>query len=354
MTGAISLRQWNRTLLERQHLIERVDEDAVEVVDRCVGLQSQDPQAAFYALASRIEDFDPAELDSLIQDRSMVRMALQRGTVFLMDALDARWIRALLSPTLISGARHHVRRLNGPAPDEVAAVGARIIGGGPEPVTAARLRTALSEIWPAEPVDAMAAVVRAWMPLVQTPPRGLWRRSGGPAFRLLDDWIGPGEPAVAGDEAIRDLIRLYLRGFGPSTVAAVQTWSGLRGLRPVLEQMTDDWELVRLTGPDGQTLYDLDGLALADPETAVPIRLVAPFDTVIFTDADRARVADPDVYARTVTPNGQSPGFILADGRLAGTWRRTAAGVELTELVDLRPAQRRECEREARRLAELG
>lgn len=102
MTGAISLRQWNRTLLERQHLIERVDEDAVEVVDRCVGLQSQDPQAAFYALASRIEDFDPAELDSLIQDRSMVRMALQWGTVFLMDALDARWIRALLSPTLIS------------------------------------------------------------------------------------------------------------------------------------------------------------------------------------------------------------------------------------------------------------
>lgn len=59
MTGAISLRQWSRTLLERQHLIERVDEDAVEVVDRCVGLQSQDPQAAFYALASRIEDFDP-------------------------------------------------------------------------------------------------------------------------------------------------------------------------------------------------------------------------------------------------------------------------------------------------------
>ena len=39
VAGEVSLAQWNRTLLSRQHLLTRVDEDAVEVLDRCVGLQ---------------------------------------------------------------------------------------------------------------------------------------------------------------------------------------------------------------------------------------------------------------------------------------------------------------------------
>ncbi|EGD54145.1 winged helix DNA-binding domain-containing protein [Gordonia neofelifaecis] len=354
MTESISLRQWNRTLLTRQHLTQRVDEDAIEVIDRCVGLQSQDPQAAFFGLASRIEDFDPAELDGLLENRDVVRIALQRGTVFLMDALDARWMRASLTPMMISGARHHARRLVGVSVPEVAAAGAEIVGGAQAPVTAAELRAALAERWPGEPAEAMAAVVRASTPLVQTPPRGLWRRSGGPAFVLLDEWIGAGEPAVTGDDAVRELIRLYLRGFGPSTVAAVQTWSGLRGLRPVMEAMEADWELYRLLGPGGEKLYDLEGLRPADGSAAVPVRLVAPFDNVLFTAADRVRIADPEVYARTVTPNGQSPGFVLVDGRLAGTWKIVDRRVELTELVDLQPRERRECEIEARRLDGLG
>lgn len=82
MSPPVSLQQWNRTLLERQHLLERVDEDAIEVIDRCVGLQAQDPQAAFFALESRIQDFDPTQLDGLLADREVVRMALHRGTVF--------------------------------------------------------------------------------------------------------------------------------------------------------------------------------------------------------------------------------------------------------------------------------
>ena len=95
MAGPISLRQWNRTLLQRQHLLERVDEDVLDVLDRCVGLQSQDPKVAFFGLWSRIADFDPADLDELMTGREVVRMALLRSTVFLMDAEDARWVRPL-------------------------------------------------------------------------------------------------------------------------------------------------------------------------------------------------------------------------------------------------------------------
>ncbi|WP_414975897.1 DNA glycosylase AlkZ-like family protein [Gordonia sp. (in: high G+C Gram-positive bacteria)] len=121
MGDALTVEQWNRTLLERQHLLEQADEDAVEVIDRCVGLQSQDPQAPFFGLWSRIADFDPDELDSLIENREVVRMALQRGTVFAMDGLDARWIRRTVQPALDADSRAHRANLGDVAVDDVVA-----------------------------------------------------------------------------------------------------------------------------------------------------------------------------------------------------------------------------------------
>jgi len=345
MPQAITLEQWNRTLLERQHLLERVDEDVVEVVDRIVGLQSQDPQAAFYGLACRVEGFDPADVDELLTERELVRITLQRGTVFLADGLDARWIRELMQPTLSSAVEtNHGRRLVDVTSDEVTDHARDRLADGP--LSAAALRASLAERWPDEPASDMAAVARLRLPVVQTPPRGLWKRSGGPTYALLDDWIGEGEPAVTGDEARRDLIRLYLRGFGPASVAAVQTWSGLTGLGPIMAAMEADWELVIYTGPGGETLYDLEGLPIIEGDVPAPIRCVAPYDNLIVANADRIRVADPDLYQALWTPNGQFPGFVLVDGRLAATWKPTKDGVALTELRDLASDERAGVDRE--------
>lgn len=353
MTTRISLRQWNRTLLHRQHLIERVDDDAVEVIDRCVGLQSQDPQAAFFALDSRIVDFDPAELDALLTDREVVRTALHRGTLFLMDGLDARWMRPALQPIFDAAVATAARGFGTATVADVRAAVVELFASIDGPLSAADLRTGLAARWPTESAADLMATARGVLPLVQAPPRGLWRRSGPPSYVLLDDWLGDGGSGPTGAEAVRDLIRLYLRGFGPSTIAAIQRWSGLRGLRPIVEAMEADWELMMLTGPNDEVLYDLEGLRPVPPDTAVPIRFVAPYDNVVFAAADRIRVADPDVYGRTLTPNGRSPGFILVDGRLAATWRLARGTVSLTELTDLSSTERRDCEREADRLTEF-
>ena len=347
------MEQWNRTLLHRQHLIDRVAEDAIEVIDRCVGLQSQDPQAAFFALESRVADFDPAELDDLLSEREAVRMALHRGTVFLMDGLDARWMRTALQPIFDAAVTARARALRTVAIHDVVSAALDVLARHDEPVPAARLREELTTRWPDESPTDLVAAVRSALPLVQAPPRGLWRRSGAPSYALLDDWIDGAAPGPTGEEAVRDLIRMYLRGFGPSTVEGIQTWSGLRGLRPIVEAMEADWELAELVGPGDETLYDLEGLPLADADTAVPVRFIAPYDNVVFARSDRQRVADPDVYAKTQTRNGRSPGFVLVDGRLAATWTLRAGAITLTELTDLRATQRRACEREAARLTEF-
>ncbi|MGV9827336.1 winged helix DNA-binding domain-containing protein [Gordonia sp. NPDC003429] len=343
----ISAAQWNRTLLDRQHLLARVDEDAIEVIDRIVGMQSQDPVSAFYALWSRIEGFDPTELDDLLINRDVVRMVLLRGTVFLVDGLDARWIRPLAQPRIDAGFRTN-HRLVRADPDAVIADAAELLAKEARRGTDLGRELALRH--PEENPTTLTVLARCALPLVQIPPRGLWGGAGAPTYRLLDDWIGPGEPALVGEEAHRELIRLYLRGFGPATAKAVQTWSGITGLRPLLDAMERDWELVRLAGPDGEVLFDLDGLGLADPDVPAPVRLIAPFDHVLVAQGDRARIADDDHFRRTVTANGRSPGFVLVDGRLAGTWRIAEGEIDTELFVSLDRAQRAEFDDEVERL----
>ena len=346
----ITAQQWNRTLLARQHLLERIDEDVIEVLDRCVGLQAQDPRPPFIGLWSRIEGFDPAEYDELLTEREIVRSVVLRGTLMVMDAQDARWMRALAQTRIAAITATNHKLPPGIEALDVVDAGREALSGAEVPARA--LRDLLAGRWPSVPPADLMAVIRGGLHLVQVPPRGTWDGAGDPALALLDDWIGPGEPAVVDDEACRDLIRMYLRGFGPASIAGIQTWAGLSGLGPLVRAMEADWELARIDGPNGEELYDLDGLSVADGDEPAPVRLIAPFDHIFVAQAatDRARIADPDLFAATSTPNGRSPGFVLVDGRLAGTWKADGERIGVDYFIDPTPAQRREADEEAQRL----
>ncbi|MFT4043800.1 MAG: winged helix DNA-binding domain-containing protein [Gordonia sp. (in: high G+C Gram-positive bacteria)] len=329
MSGRVSAAQWNRTLLARQYLLERADEDAIEVIDRLVGLHSQNPSNAFFALWSRIEGFTPGELDDLLIGREVVRIELLRNTIFLIDGLDARWIRPLAQATIDAEAQVWRRRLNNADPAAVIADAAELLADGP--LGDIELGGQLLLRHPGENPTTLMMLARYGLALVQVPPHGLWAGSTTPTYRLLDDWIGAGEPELVGDAAREELIRLYLRGYGPATLNAIEAWSGLSGLAPLVEKMERDWELIRLDGPGGRELFDLDGLGLAHPDTPAPVRLLAPDDHVIVAQGDGDRIAAAD-FRRTATANGRSPGFVLVDGRLAGRWRIMPSGAVDTEL----------------------
>ena len=128
----------------------------------------------------------------------------------------------------------------------------------------------------------------------------------------------------------------------------------MTGVKSLVEKMESDWELVRLDGPHGEILYDLDGLGLTAADAPSPARLVAPFDHVIGVSADRVRVADPELLRQTVTPNGRSPGFVLADGFLAGTWHLAGDdGIRIEMLREVTKAEKREIDAEVERLREF-
>ncbi|NED60979.1 winged helix DNA-binding domain-containing protein, partial [Streptomyces sp. SID10244] len=128
---------------------------------------------------------------------------------------------------------------------------------------------------------------------------------------------------------------------------------GRTRLRPLLDAMEADWELVIRTGPDGEQLFDLDGLDIVDADVPAPVRFLAPYDNVIVAQADRRRIADDDRYRRLLTANGRYPGFVLIDGRLAGSWRVEDGRVVADMMIDLPRGRRAELEAERQRLQQF-
>ncbi|RLK58622.1 uncharacterized protein YcaQ [Actinokineospora cianjurensis] len=342
-TPVLTRRALNRALLARQHLLERAPLSPLAAITHLIGLQAQAPNPPYIGLWSRLADFALADLAELLSGRQVVRLALMRSTIHLVAATDADPLRAVLQPALERGVGREFTDA-----DEITATGAAILAE--EPLTASELGRRLSARWPDHEPDRLAAVVRARAGLVQVPPRGLWGSSGQARHTTLSAWLG--EP-VAAPMSVDTLVRRYLAAFGPASPADAQAWSGLTGLREVFERQPD---LLAFRDESGRALYDLPEAPRPDEDTPAPVRLVAAFDNLVLSHADRSRVIDDEHRTPVImgTGNGNVRPTVLVDGRVVGMWgtQRTkgTAVLEVIPFGTLTARSRRAVEAEARRL----
>ncbi|MGF1427933.1 winged helix DNA-binding domain-containing protein [Kitasatospora sp. LaBMicrA B282] len=349
-------RALNRALLARQHLLAPAELTPERLVEELVGLQAQAPDAPYYGLWSRLPGFTPDRLATLLTDRAVVRLGLQRGTIHLVTAADCLTLRPLLQPVLDQGLRSTFGRLlAGLDPAQPIEQGRRLLEA--EPRTFQQLGALLGADHPDRDPNALAQLLRARLALVQVPPRGLWRTGGAAAHTTAEHWLGrpldrPADPAEE-ERRRAQLVLRYLAAFGPATVADAQKWSGLTRLGAAFTRLRP--QLVEFRDEAGRTLYDLPDAPRPDPGTPAPVRLVAPFDNLLLSHADRTRVL-PEAYRPLVmTQNGIVLGSILVDGFVAGRWEvtRPPGGPAVAELRPFEPlsaAVRRAAEAEAERL----
>jgi hypothetical protein len=85
----------------------------------------------------------------------------------------------------------------------------------------------------------------------------------------------------------------------------------------------------------GKELFDLPDAPRPAPGTPAPVRLVAEFDNLVLSHADRARVISPAHRQRLNTRNGIFPGTVLVDGFVAGIWRIARARGTATLTVEM-------------------
>ena len=227
-----------------------------------VGLQAQENLPPYLSLAARLTSFDPYDVTARARgphagaapDHARHRAPARRRRRADAAAVDRAGARA--------GDQGQPEHRRGPR-------------GGPGRVRrgalgAARRRSAAAEgdrrragrAVPRVPATLLGQLARSAAPLVQCPPRGTWKGSGGVVYQYVDRWLG--RPLVEPD--VEGIVRRYLRRSARPLPPTSPPGRPSPGSAPVLKAMDD---LVAHEDEQGKLLYDVPG---AESPTRTPPR----------------------------------------------------------------------------------
>ncbi len=343
----LSQRTLNRTLLARQLLLEPAAMAPLEAVEHLVGLQAQLPTSPYIALRARLAGFDPTVLSTAMEERRAVRIVLMRGTIHLVSADDALLLRPVIQPVLdreLLANRTWSRGIEGVDLEPVLALGRALVEERPRSLAELRIELG-AEVTAGDP-GSLAYAVRNLLPTLQVTPRGLWGRSGEAKLTTVEAWIGR---SISSDTDPEPTLRRYLAAFGPATVADMQAWSRLTGLRPVVERMRPALRTYR--DERGRELFDLPDATIQDADLPAPVRFLPDYDNALLSHDDRSRIIEPLPWPE-LGDNVTAPVY-LVDGLVAGIWKleKATRKAEPARLV-VRPLVDHTADEEAAILAE--
>ena len=306
-------------------------------------MQAQVPNSPYVGLWTRLEGFRPSELADLISKRRAVRLGLLRNTIHLVTARDCLALYPLFPTTLERTLKTSPFGRNLVGVDMSSVVAAARVLLQDIPRTFSELGKLLQQRWPDRDPTSLAYVIRHLVPIVQVPPRGIWGKSGQPTWTSAEHWLG--RPPAA-KPSLEKLVRRYLGAFGPASIADVSAWSGLTGLRAIVERLRPG--LRTFQDERGRELFDVPDGPLPDPDTPAPPRFLPEYDNLLIGHDDRTRVID-HAYRYVIFT-----GTLLVDGFVQATWTikrgRDAATLTIEPLRRLSKTDRLAVAEEGERL----
>jgi hypothetical protein len=310
----LTLRALNRATLARQLLLCRAQLPVLDAIERVIALQAQLPNPPYVGLWCRLAAFRQDALTQLIEKRRVVRSTMMRATQHLVTARDYLFLRPVLQPVITRSWRSNwSKRVKGVDVDELLDAAREMLATEARTIT--ELQPMLAERWPKYDPRALAYTVQFLLPLVHVPPRGTWGRGGAVPARLAESWL---RRPISADTAPEELIVRYLGAFGPASVADMQAWSGLTGLRSAVEGLRSQLRVFR--DEAGKELFDLPDAPLPHADTPAPPRFLPEYDNTLLAHADRTRVVTDANRKRIWATNGMLA-TLLVDGMVAGRWK---------------------------------
>lgn len=343
----ISLRALNRTLLLRQHLLERADMPAAELIHHLVAVQGQEPNWPYVGLWTRLTGFRHEDLERLLGDRTVVRSTMIRRTVHLATAEDFRWMYPTVRPAPGSAlqAAYYRDAVDGVNHDELATAGTELLAGRTLPRT--ELGKRLAQVFPTDHPSRLAYAMGVMLPLIHDAAAGAWGgwRNRRVSVSLAEDWINA---PVLDTPQPETLILRYLAAYGPATVADVQNWSGTTRLAEVMTRLRPRLRVLR--DESGHELFDLPDAPLADPDLPAPVRFLPAFDNSALGHQDRRRIISDADRARITKIASAGVPMYLVDGFVHGRWDLDGSTLRITPWHPLSASDEAEVIAEAGRL----
>jgi hypothetical protein len=312
--------------LHSQRLAGEPLDGAAEVVGWLGAVQSQDYQAATWAVGQRTRGSGVSTVNRLFDDGAILRTHVLRPTWHLVLPGDIRWLLALTAPRIRAGMAGRLRALElDPATIARAetAFTTALAGGGrlTRPELGAVLRAAgIAPDGQRLPHLIMVAELDA---LIVSGPR----RGREFTYALLDERV-PSAPALDREQALCRLAHRYFRSRGPAQLQDLAWWAGLtlaeaaQGTAGAAE--TGAEAPVRLASEliDGKR-YWFD--PSSRPRSARGAAHLLPnFDELTVGYRDRSALDHPDGrFDPTLFAFGSVLSNVLViGGRVRGAWRR--------------------------------
>jgi hypothetical protein len=358
--------------LASHHLTEHLGPRSLSGAAAACGIQETPLGSAAVALGARVDGLTPAALDrALVRDRTVVQVWSLRGAPYVVPARDLDVFTAGAMP--VDRASFNVF-LGGWAPaieragldpfqllDRMAAATRSILDGRSLDVNELR--------------DAILRRVRS-LSRIRRPkearhdmPEPLYRALGLTGVACIvegrgtdavlartDQWLGK-EPSRADPAAARaELVRRFLRCYGPSTPQRFAEWTtrSPRDAKAAFELVADELVEVDLGGTERGWLLAADLRTLESPPTPSGVRLL-PVQDAFLQQRDRATLLPDDRARKRLWQPVRGPGGVLADAEIVGVWRGRVKGSSLEVSVEpfgrLIRRARDEVEAEAKRVA---
>jgi hypothetical protein len=343
---------WNQVAafrLLRHHLLERAQtKSLLSVVRDMAGAQAQLLSAAQISLWSRVRDLQITHVEESLYKRTLVKASCMRRTLFLVPSKDlATFVRGSARR-----AEKEVRWARGKGvPDRIvdAAINAAL-GVLDQPLTRSEIAERVSRTlgvpmqsvhgggWGSQRKLAAVPVGELTYPVVDllhlAAARGVVcygpNRNNEPTFVRADAWI-PHWQDLPVEQAEGNLLRMYLRGYGPATFADFASWTGisLTDAREIWVREQSDFAAVNVEGWEAAILReDLDALGQAEFDRPL-VCLLPYFDSFILGHKQREHLVAMNHQSKVYRAQGWISPVVLVNGRVIAVWEHVREGSRL-------------------------
>jgi hypothetical protein len=166
---------------------------------------------------------------------------------------------------------------------------------------------------------------------------GFWRALGPLEVTVMPGkatWALADPPSMSIEDARAELVRRFLRVYGPATHSQLASWAQTAAshAKRLFAAVADELEPAAVKGKRGFVLAE-DVERLEAPPAASGVRLLGGHDPYV-AQPDRDALVPDAALRKRLFPSVGRPGAVLADGRLAGVWRGAKQGDRLDVSVE--------------------